>query len=83
MLAAAISSGLDLVEYAVTRTTDDSLEGLVSAVAEAGLERPDLWTLLQSDSRFLDSESAAKVAQCQRPWNSPRWWPDRSPLMAK
>jgi AcrR family transcriptional regulator len=61
LLAAAISSGLDLVEDALLRTTGGTLSELVAAVAEAGLERPDLWVLLQRESRYLEPELRAQV----------------------
>src|SRR5262245_25995732 len=61
LLAAAISSGLDLVEDALLRTTGGTLSELVTAVAEAGLERPDLWVLLQRESRYLEPELRAHV----------------------
>lgn len=61
LLAAAISSGLDLVEDVLTRTSGGSLDELIAATADIGLDRPDLWILLQSQARFLDPESAAKV----------------------
>lgn len=63
LLAAAISSGLDLVESALARTARGSLDDLIDEVAEAGLERPDLWVLLQRESRFLDAESGARVEE--------------------
>ncbi|HJT95588.1 MAG TPA: helix-turn-helix domain-containing protein, partial [Mycobacterium sp.] len=53
LLAASISSGLDQVEDALLRSTGGTLDELVAAVAEAGLERPDLFVLLQRESRYL------------------------------
>ena len=61
LLAASISSGLDLVEDALLRTTGGSLDELVVAVAESGLERPDLFVLLQRESRYLQPELRAQV----------------------
>lgn len=61
LLAAAIASGLDLVEDALLRTTGGTLDELVTAVASAGLERPDLWVLLQRESRYLDPELRSQV----------------------
>ena len=56
LLAAAITSGLDLVENAVERAADGALDRLVADVAEVGLHRPDMWVLLQRESRFLSPE---------------------------
>lgn len=61
LLAAAISSGLDLVEAALLRTTGSPLSDSVNAVAEAGLERPDLWVLLQRESRYLQPDLRAHI----------------------
>ncbi|SNR92040.1 transcriptional regulator, TetR family [Haloechinothrix alba] len=61
LLAAAITSGLDLVEQAVTVGAEHSLEYLVSAVADVGLHRPDMWVLLQRESRFLGPELSIPV----------------------
>ncbi|WCT05769.1 TetR/AcrR family transcriptional regulator [Rhodococcus qingshengii] len=61
LLAAAIASGLDRVEDALQRTTGSPLDDLIVAIAEAGLERPDLWVLLQRESRFLGPELRNEV----------------------
>lgn len=61
LLAAAITSGLDLVEDAIATAGDGSLDQLVPALAQAGLHRPDMWVLLQRESRFLGPELRAPV----------------------
>lgn len=61
LLAAAIASGLDIVEDALLRTTGGTLDQLVAAVAAAGLERPDLWVLLQRESHYLDTDLRTRV----------------------
>lgn len=61
LLAAAITSGLDLVEDAVSANSAGSLDQLVAAVADAGLRRPDMWVLLQRESRFLGPELRAPI----------------------
>ncbi|MEV4383099.1 TetR/AcrR family transcriptional regulator [Streptosporangium sp. NPDC049644] len=61
LLAGAISNGLDLVEDALSRSDGESLAELVSSIADIGIDRPDLWILLQREFRFLDLESGAKV----------------------
>ncbi|MFC8662193.1 TetR/AcrR family transcriptional regulator [Streptomyces sp. NPDC057199] len=61
LLAEAISLGLDQVEDALARTADGSLDDMVASVADIGLDRPDLWVLVQRESKFLDLESGAKV----------------------
>ncbi|MEU7812264.1 TetR family transcriptional regulator [Pseudonocardia sp. NPDC049154] len=61
LLAAAIVSGLDLVQAAVDEASPGPLEDLVTAVAEVGLARPDMWVLLQRESRFLAPESRAEI----------------------
>ena len=61
LLAAAIASGLDLVEDALLRTTGGTLDDLVAAVANASLERPDLWVLLQRESRYLNPDLRAQI----------------------
>ncbi|MGQ4598926.1 TetR family transcriptional regulator [Nocardia sp. R6R-6] len=61
LLAEAIATGLDAVDEALVRTTDGSLDDLISALADIGIDRPDLWILLQRESRFLDPDSGAKV----------------------
>lgn len=63
LLAAAVSSGLELVEEAVRRGAEGSLDQLVSAVAEVGLRRPDMWVLLQRESRILGPELRAPVQE--------------------
>ncbi|QTI69003.1 TetR/AcrR family transcriptional regulator [Gordonia polyisoprenivorans] len=62
LLAAAIASGLDLVEDALLRTVGGSLEDLVGAVTDAGLTRPDLWVLLQRESRFLEPDLRVEIS---------------------
>ncbi|MEO3862685.1 TetR/AcrR family transcriptional regulator [Acrocarpospora sp. B8E8] len=63
LLAASIASGLDLVEEAVGGAADAPLETVVAAVAEVGLHRPDMWVLLQRESRFLSPELRAPVQE--------------------
>ncbi|NKQ51923.1 TetR/AcrR family transcriptional regulator [Amycolatopsis sp. K13G38] len=63
LLAAAITSGMDLVEHAVTTGAEHSLEYLVSAVADVGLHRTDMWILLQRESRFLGPELGIPVQE--------------------
>ena len=61
LLAGAIGQGLDQVEATIARTTDQSLERLVAAVADLVLDRPYLWTLLQRETRFLGPDLHAEV----------------------
>ncbi|GAA4546431.1 hypothetical protein GCM10023175_28640 [Pseudonocardia xishanensis] len=61
LLAAAISSGLDEVELAVITAPGAGLDPLVRAVAAVGLRRPDMWVLLQRESRFLSPELRGPV----------------------
>lgn len=63
LLAAAIASGLDLVEDAVSQDAAASLDGMVTAVAEVGIHRPDLWVLLQRESRLLGPELRAPIQE--------------------
>lgn len=78
LLAASISSGLDQVEDALLRSTGGTLDELVAAVAEAGLERPDLFVLLQRESRYLQPELRTQVhAQFTRIIDSLVGWVQR------
>ncbi len=63
LLAGAIGSGLTLVEEALAQTDDAPLDVLVTTLAELVLDRPDLWTLLQREVRFLDPELRSEVRQ--------------------
>lgn len=63
LLAAAIDSGLTIVEQAVADGARGTLEDLVGAVAVAGLRRPDMWVLLQRESRFLSPALRDPVQQ--------------------
>lgn len=61
LLAAAIASGLNLVENVLLRKIDSTLDQLVAAITSTGLERPDLWVLLQRDSHYLDPDLRLQV----------------------
>ena len=61
LLAAAILSGLDTVSGVLQRTADEPLDHLVAATADLVLDRPDLWTLLQREAKFLDPERHAQI----------------------
>lgn len=63
LLAAAIASGLDLVEGALMQADACPLPLVVDAVAQAGLRRPDMWVLLQRESRLLGPELQSTVAE--------------------
>lgn len=63
LLAAAVTSGLDLVEDAVTGALDDELPRLVDALAEVSARRPDMWVLLQRESRLLSPELRDQVGE--------------------
>ncbi|GAA4546438.1 TetR/AcrR family transcriptional regulator [Pseudonocardia xishanensis] len=63
LLAAAIAGGLEEVEVAVAGASAGSLEDLVAAVAEVGLHRPDMWVLLQRESRFLSPELLTPIQE--------------------
>jgi AcrR family transcriptional regulator len=61
LLAGAILSGLDLVDDMLQRTAGHPLDDLVAATAELVLDRPDLWTLLQREGKFLDPDRHVQV----------------------
>lgn len=61
LLAAAITSGLDLVDSALSGSAQTDLEQLVAAMAEVAVLRPDMWVLLQRESRFLSPELRTAV----------------------
>ncbi|MGW1675372.1 TetR/AcrR family transcriptional regulator [Streptomyces sp. NPDC002324] len=67
LLAEAIGSGLDKTETVLADTANDSLEDIVTAIAEMMQDRRYLWPLLQREARFLDPTLRADVrAQSER-----------------
>lgn len=63
LLEAAIASGLDVVEAALARAEGGPLDELMFEGADAALERPDLWVLLQREARFLDAEARDRIQE--------------------
>ncbi len=61
LLAAGITAGLDEVTAALDRHLDSPLEELVAALTRVALDRPDLWTLLQREIRFLSPRDREEI----------------------
>jgi AcrR family transcriptional regulator len=61
LLAVVIKSGLDVVDEAIESHVGEPLSDIVIAVTEVGLDRPDLWVLLQREARFLGREHRRAV----------------------
>ncbi|MEV4144469.1 TetR/AcrR family transcriptional regulator [Amycolatopsis sp. NPDC049691] len=63
LLAGAISTGLDAVEQTLERMSDNSLEEIVTAVAQLMRDRDYLWPLVQREARFLVPELRAQTSR--------------------
>ncbi|WP_226358365.1 MULTISPECIES: TetR/AcrR family transcriptional regulator [unclassified Pseudonocardia] len=63
LLAAGIAAGLDEVAAALDRHLDSPLEELVTALTRVALDRPDLWTLLQREVRFLSPQAREEIRE--------------------
>src|SRR6266571_9069031 len=61
LLAAAITSGLDVVEAAFDAAADAPLDVLLVSLAGVAVDRRDLWMLLQREMRHLDPSRRALV----------------------
>ncbi len=63
LLAAALDGGIDEVAAAVELHLGSPLEELIDALTRVALDRPDLWTLLQREVRFLGPETREAVRE--------------------